>query len=112
MKSHPSGKAFRYLLKKFRRGAAENQKAGRQFLAVGKHPQERKKIQTKLYFIQYNQAGQWPQHKRGIAEAGLIVRILQVKAVHRALPGGCKLPGQRGFACLPGSENSYHGKSG
>jgi hypothetical protein len=101
-----ASQGFRGLLEKFGRGTAQEQKARGNRPPVGQDAQQGEKIGTALDFVNDDQLLQRAQRGVWLVEPGQALRIFQVEIVQRV--GGDQLPGQRGFATLPGTEKDGH----
>src|SRR5262249_15788155 len=93
-----AGQRFRRLTQELGRGAAQDQKSGRQRLAVGGNAQARKQFWTTLNFIDDNCALQRAQGGVRLRKPGDALRVFQIEIVQGV--GRNKLVGQHGFATL------------
>src|SRR3972149_7527734 len=57
----PSGKRFGRLTEQLRRGAAKDEKPGRQGLSVSQHPKGRKEIGPALHLVNHHHTGETPE---------------------------------------------------
>lgn len=103
---NPTGEGLGRLSQQFRRGAAENQKAGWQRLAIGEHPQQRKQVGPALDLVNDHYSPERTQYRVRLVEAGQARGIFEIEVVKRF----CRyeLAHQRGLTALARPQKRHH----
>ncbi len=103
----PARQGFGTLAKQFGRSTPQDQKTGRERLAVGKNPEDGKQLGLPLHLVNHHQSTQITQRQHGLLQAPLTDWVFQVEIFHPAMTGN--LAGQGGFAALARTVKRHHG---
>ena len=93
---------LRRLTEEHRRRAAENEKAGREGLAIGENAKEGKKIRAALDLVNHHEALEGTQGRVGFAQPAKTRGVLEVEVVDRG--HGHELSGECRLSALPRAE--------